>query len=813
MSIAIPADSGKSLEAYVQKHCYGLVTLVFTDLVDCTKMKDELGDLKGVHLVQAHHQIVREILRTCEGAEEIKTAGDSFLIAFPKPSDAVRFSVLLQAELAAFSGTSEWPIRDRVGIHVGEVMIEGEMDDVYGLQVDACARIMSLAEGGQVLMSQIAFDTARQALKGRELAGLDGLTWLHHGRYFLKGVGETFEICEVGQKGRAPLRPPPDTEKAHRVLFKDELQTLGWRPGPEQKVPDRNWILMEKIGEGGFGEVWKARHEFLKKVDVFKFYFEPEKLRSLKREVTLFATIREKIGSHRNIVGIQDVCLDRPPFFLILDYVDGLDLEKWGLKNPQIGFGTRLEIIAQVADALHAAHKAGVVHRDIKPSNVLITLDASGKPLAKLTDFGVGQVSSEELLTAATRRTGPTATTATAVTGAAVAGTFLYSAPEVVAGEPASPQSDIYSLGLVCYQLLTGVFGRRLPADWPVRVNNPLLVYFLSRCFAEAPNERWKSAGELALKLRSLAPPDRRAGEALAKIRFWGVRGTVPSPGPSTAMYGGNTPCIEVRSDGEIIILDAGTGIRPLGLDLAKEFKGQPLNCTILLTHMHWDHIQGLPLFQPLFEKGNKIRILSFEGVRRTLKETLSVQMERPYSRVRLGQLPAELLIEDLKPGRFQIGNIQVDTVFTSQSEICAAFRLQAKGRSIAYVTDMELMHRMIDASGVPIDLLHDETEMARRLDDKLARFIRGADILIADCQFTVEEYSQHVGEGHSCFRDVVLLAIESRVKELFLFHHDPSHDDAMISEMVEQARDMAREMGSSLLIDAAREGVEVVMV
>jgi class 3 adenylate cyclase len=180
-----------------------------------------LGDREAVKTIQWHHGIVRGILRNIPGGEEINTQGDSFFIVFVKPSDAVRFALQLQGQLRGAAEQSGRIIYDRVGIHVGEVFVEevagAKMNDLYGIQVDTSARVMSLAEGNQILLTRFAYDNARQVLKGQELEGIGRLAWMNHGYYSLKGVEEPLEICEVGEEGLAVLRPPPDSDKVHRV--------------------------------------------------------------------------------------------------------------------------------------------------------------------------------------------------------------------------------------------------------------------------------------------------------------------------------------------------------------------------------------------------------------------------------------------------------------------------------------------------------------------------------------------------------------------------------------------------------------------
>jgi serine/threonine protein kinase len=354
--------------------------------------------------------------------------------------------------------------------------------ELFGIQVDTCSRVMSLAEGGQILATRFVFDNARPLLKGSELPGLEPLSWLNHGPYEVKGVEDSIELCEVGEIGKARLRRPRDGEKGRSVASPETVLVLGWRPAIASMVPDTAWMLERKLGEGGFGEVWVARHVTLKDRRVFKFCFQAARVRSLKREVTLFRLLRERFGNHPNIVGIQDVFFDEPPFYIIMDYADGEDLTRWAERRgglDKVPLAVRLEIAAQVADALQAAHEAGVIHRDVKPSNVIVCEEGPEKVRVKLTDFGVAQVVAPEILAGVTRMGFTQATT-----GSSNTGTPMYMAPEILAGQPASTRSDIYSLGVVLYQLVTADLRRPATMDWGREVTDPLLREDLAKCLA-----------------------------------------------------------------------------------------------------------------------------------------------------------------------------------------------------------------------------------------------------------------------------------------------------------------------------------------
>lgn len=293
-----------------------------------------------------------------------------------------------------------------------------------------------------------------------------------------------------------------------------------------------------------------------------------------------------------------------------------------------------------------------------------------------------------------------------------------------------------------------------------------------------------------------------------ARLKFWGVRGSIPSPGPSTVYFGGNTSCLELRADGELIILDAGTGIRGLGLNLAKEFAGQPMQMTLLITHTHWDHIQGFPFFAPAYNPRNSMRVLSFEGARRGLEATLSSQMESPYFPITMKQMPSNIQIEELRNLEFEVGSVKVQSVFTNHPGICMGYRLTTKAGVIAYLPDNELFQRQKSQQGEKD--APEARDFAKGKDESLVNFLKGVDILVLDCQYDAQEYAKFVGWGHSCADDSVALAHQAGVKRFFMFHHDPNHDDGKISQMLARCRQLVAEWGGGMEVEAAREGLEV---
>ena len=295
-------------------------------------------------------------------------------------------------------------------------------------------------------------------------------------------------------------------------------------------------------------------------------------------------------------------------------------------------------------------------------------------------------------------------------------------------------------------------------------------------------------------------------------VRFWGVRGSIPTPGPTTVRYGGNTSCVEVRADGQIIILDGGTGLRPLGRELTKEFDGQPLELTLLLTHTHWDHIQGLPFFLPVYKPDNQLRILGYEGARHGLDNVLTSQMESPFFPIELREVPANVQIEELKEMDFTVGAVRVRATLANHPGICVGYRLFTSAGSIAFFPDNEPHTGHHHRSHEPQASDTTSLEVALQEDQKMADFLRGTDILIMDAQYDCQEYEHHRGWGHGCTEDVVALAMKAQVKRLFLFHHDPEHEDDKIAEMEANARKLVASQHSTMQVEAAREGAVVTL-
>ena len=287
-------------------------------------------------------------------------------------------------------------------------------------------------------------------------------------------------------------------------------------------------------------------------------------------------------------------------------------------------------------------------------------------------------------------------------------------------------------------------------------------------------------------------------------LRFWGVRGSIPSPSPETTRYGGNTSCIEVRMGDEILILDCGSGMRPLGASLNAEFKTRGFNATIMISHTHWDHIQGLPFFTPAYSDRNHLRIFAPTGSRARIQKALSHQMDPIHFPVRFANLPGIAGVDELPKEGKQFGELFVRTTGLNHPGGCAGFRFQGGGACIAYLPDHEPYHSST--------LSKKATPEQHAAQASLVEFVRDCDILILDTQYDEAEYPQRIGWGHGCIADSVATAIAAEVGELVCFHHDPAHSDAKINEMLARGRQLVREAGSRLNLRAAREGEQLLL-
>lgn len=281
------------------------------------------------------------------------------------------------------------------------------------------------------------------------------------------------------------------------------------------------------------------------------------------------------------------------------------------------------------------------------------------------------------------------------------------------------------------------------------------------------------------------------------RIRFYGTRGSIATPGPATVRYGGNTSCVAVRSEsGTLVVLDVGTGAAVLGRELMAQ--GGEVCGHILIGHTHWDHIQGLPFFAPLFVPGNEWDIYAPRGQRKTLRDILAGQMEDTYFPVELDQLAATVRYHDIVEGTFRLGDIEVTTQYLNHAAPTLGYRLEVDGAVVVYAADHEPHSRALAASLGEID----------EQDRYHAEFLADADLVIHDAQYVAPEYPSKIGWGHSTVEYTVAVSRFAGVKRLALTHHDPPRSDQALDALLEQLR--ATGQAEGLEVFAAAEGQEI---
>lgn len=303
----------------------------------------------------------------------------------------------------------------------------------------------------------------------------------------------------------------------------------------------------------------------------------------------------------------------------------------------------------------------------------------------------------------------------------------------------------------------------------------------------------------------------------MLSVTFWGDRGSIPCPGPATVKFGGNTSCLEIRADERLVIVDLGTGIKPLGDYLMRtDFKKGPIDTDIFITHTHWDHIMGFPMFTPIFVPGTKLRIrgpVSYEDD--SLESIIGAQLSYRYWPVRQSELAAAIEYDQLKETVLDLGGgLIVKTKYLNHPILCLGYRFEYKGTAIVTAYDNEPFRNVFPTD--PDDPNYDEEaaregeEAAREENEKILRFYRGADVLIHDTQYTKKEYEAgKIGWGHSSYEHAINSAHKAGVKKLVLFHHDPNRTDDELEVLENEYR---RKIAgrSSMEIMMAREGLTV---
>lgn len=288
------------------------------------------------------------------------------------------------------------------------------------------------------------------------------------------------------------------------------------------------------------------------------------------------------------------------------------------------------------------------------------------------------------------------------------------------------------------------------------------------------------------------------------KLKFWGTRGSIPVPGESTIKYGGNTPCIEVRDDkGELLILDGGSGIRELGNFLIQQ--SYPVKMDILITHYHWDHIQGIPFFLPLYIPSNEITFYGITSNGTNIKNILHNQMLPNNFPIRLDEFPANVKFHELKKNeKYFFGEISVETFMLNHPSPTLSFKIMSGGDTVVYMTDNELMinNELEQQNGSEISLLNKD----------LIEFCKNCDYLIHDSMYEEKSISTKKGWGHSSNESLALFSMIAEVKNLVLFHYNPDSSDSKIDSIVNETKIFLQKKNSKINCFGAREGQEIIV-
>lgn len=281
------------------------------------------------------------------------------------------------------------------------------------------------------------------------------------------------------------------------------------------------------------------------------------------------------------------------------------------------------------------------------------------------------------------------------------------------------------------------------------------------------------------------------------QITFWGVRGSIPAPGPDTVRYGGNTSCVGVRLDnGTLIVFDAGSGLRVLGNMLMAQ--AQPVKLYLFLSHMHWDHIQGLPFFVPAYEQATEICILGPRSGLASLEQSLCDQMRTPYYPVPMHAMAANLHFTELSEGSVvDLPGAKVEVSALNHPGKTLGYRLLADDKVLVYATDHEPFGKLPASQHLTYP-------------SRILALAHGADLLIQDAQYTPGEYPQRIGWGHSTYLDALHIAHDAEVERLVLFHHDPTHSDAQVDRIVARCRAWIKRRGLALDCLSAAEGLQL---
>ncbi|MFO0940348.1 MAG: protein kinase [Pirellulales bacterium] len=592
----------------LQRPRSAIFVCLFTDLVGSTAWKRMLLDQNYTqNLLIPHDKIFRDLLSRYEEAEERANTGDGFLATFKTASTATEFALRFHHALYEYTWSDDilkhGRPATRIGIHLGEII---EFSDITGVKVsgqaiDLAARVMSLGDGGYTIVTRHAFDSSRQHMLSNPVDQSTPLVWVAYGRYRFKGNDDDpIEVFGVAPQGSPTLKPPGDSEKAQRVNLHDDVGS--WRPASGQLIPNRqNWLLEKQLGEGGFGEVWLAQNSRTKERRVFKFCFDIDRLRSFKRELTLFRLLQSQFGNRPDFVRLIDVQFEEPPYCIesehiasgnLLEWLSTFDIANWPIED-------RVRFVADVAESVAVAHSLNIIHKDLKPSNILVRI-VNGKPVPVIADFGIGVLTDQSMLVQHN----------ITVTGgintligneSSRTGTRIYAPPESMFGKPATTANDVYALGVMLYQLVIGDMQQALGTGWEEKLPNDGASRYqpLKSDIREAtqsdPSLRLQSVEEFAKRLRQWKQRTKSLNRRRAMATFFLVGSSVAimsaaliwcsalmflAVGPIISVDGHASTCIQIWTTSTIFVTVSIFSF----LLAVKTWNGKPIRHRLMIT-------------------------------------------------------------------------------------------------------------------------------------------------------------------------------------------------------------------------------------
>ncbi|MBI2949529.1 MAG: protein kinase [Verrucomicrobia bacterium] len=481
-------------------------TLLFV-AVNCRSTQTEADNLT---LTQRHATLVRDMLAKLKVGEEIGRFGESFFIQFNQSTIALRFALQLQVNIRALAEEIHQPVFEQISLDFVDVPMaedgsSGDMAEAYQKHTPVCRALAGFTQGKQILLTRPIFDELRLAIKKEDLKPFGVFVWFNHGPCDIAGVETPADVCEIREGADGADQRPTGLQRAPARGPEDETAVWGWRPGPGAAIPGTRFTLEEKLADGRFGEEWSGGEPNVKEKRLFRFCVRKDWISQIKEHEAVLQTVRKKAGQTPNLLAIQGLSLDQPPYYFLTELFEGKDLLTWAKQRggaQGIPFPARLEIIAQAATGLAAAHEGRILHRCLRPENILVA--GSGMTpkdvQVKLAYFGVGHVALIPREEAGAPHEAPPVPAGETPPPSIE---DMYKAPEVIAGQEPNVKSEVYSLAVILCQLILGNLSEPLTSKRMAEIVTVLKRDGLASLFAADPQARADGVSRVAGDLRA----------------------------------------------------------------------------------------------------------------------------------------------------------------------------------------------------------------------------------------------------------------------------------------------------------------------